>query len=689
MKRNFYKDNVKEPSRANLVPMIYVRKGEFKPKEINDLIYNFKATRHKIQLGGNIESVCGWTFGDPLSNTKEQIEGFVKTYMPWVEKAMAEYDGVMFDLSKTESNKSTNGEDDENLNGDDYVDSIFSEIEELIENVPLEAKDVKIKLEEFKKDLINSISSEEFKEKMRNRIFAKTESLGHEFSFKNKILIALQDPEATYVKSGHGWAIWNRYPAKNAPRIWLWVPNFANQRGILDGETKERLINLTLNKYKVKRIEDLPPNVIEELTVDLRTYFGKQYKMSNNFYDIRFTNVKRGHTDDFIETIKRNRESQVPWFDGTSNETPQTKKLFKIVYDIILDHRITVKFVNSMGGSRGTSSSGVITLLKHEPINAGYVNTAIHEFSHELLHQHYAQSQNPELVKYFVGRKKGRDTVEQQAELCAWIVLKNYGFDMDTNINYTSIWGLNEDNAIEVFDSISNTAQYIVTKINQKLSKNYMTESVKLNESFLPSGQELANMLGYGEIYQASLENKKQMNYNENIKMNQEPQMNMESTQIKLSESEFKEFLTEAVKNVLNEISYGLAKNAYDKMMNKGQEHRACDLNQTFKDINDDDNAKYSLQHDTLDLYGDSYPHEQDIDAIFATQYQRNNNSDVKAFPRKQFARNGKLLNNRDRQTQLNQKHRITTNPKIARSFAKHMKNFDPDTELTRDDFRL
>ena len=54
-----------------------------------------------------------------------------------------------------------------------------------------------------------------------------------------------------------------------------------------------------------------------------------------------------------------------------------------------------------------------------------------------------------------------------------------------------------------------------------------------------------------------------------NQEMYNEPQMNMESMQIKLSESEFKEFLTEAVKNVLNELNWrtyaSAAMKDYDK----------------------------------------------------------------------------------------------------------------------------
>ena len=57
---------------------------------------------------------------------------------------------------------------------------------------------------------------------------------------------------------------------------------------------------------------------------------------------------------------------------------------------------------------------------------------------------------------------------EQQAELCAWMVLKTYGLYYKTNEVYLKNWGLNENTIVEIFDNMSNTASYIIEKINQK-----------------------------------------------------------------------------------------------------------------------------------------------------------------------------------------------------------------------------
>ena len=104
---------------------------------------------------------------------------------------------------------------------------------------------------------------------------------------------------------------------------------------------------------------------------------------------------------------------------------------------------------------------------------------------------------------YFVGKEQGRAKVEQQAELVAWIVLKNFNYDMPTNINYVGIWGLNEKNAASVFDSVAKVAQYIVHGIESNINDVQESKSA-VNESFLPNGLQLATMLGFEDIYKQS-----------------------------------------------------------------------------------------------------------------------------------------------------------------------------------------
>lgn len=662
--------------------------------KLTDRRYGYGAHKGKLPDG---TKVVQFTFGNPKApNQKLIIDQWNR-----IVNAMQEFNGELFDQNGTKLNVSfdenglpsftQNKESDTNVNDVETILDEISDLEDDLDYTELNATDVKEKLTKFKQDLMNCLTSEEFK-KLMNPIIKKKMSLGHKFSLKNTILIMLQDPKATYVKSKSAWQSWGRFVKPDAPAIWLYVPR---GRGNIAFEEKEGIIKYYLNKYKVKGVDDLPPGAKEELKVSLRGYSGSNFKLTPSFYDIRFTSPMKGRKDDFINTIEANKEEEVPWYDGTSEETSQTKKLFNIILNVVKEHGITVNYVDNLGGARGVSKSGVIDLLKNEPINAGYLNTLTHEFSHELLHQSYLKSRNKDLIDYFVGTKQGRKVVEQQAELCAWIVLRNYGFDMQTNINYIGMWGINEDTAMIVFDSVSNTASYIVDKINNEINKYKLTESRMIKETFLPSGEELADMFGYGEMYDAAKYNQEteidnNIDYNEENNINNQ-EMNMESKQIKLSESEFKEFITEAVNNVLNEISRELAQATYDKMIHKGQNSRADDLDMTFREINNDDNAKYSLAGNSLTLVGDKGEENGDLDYRKATKYTYRNDSpseiDVYAHKRL-YDKYGNYVNDAQRIGGHNTKHRITTNPKVARNMARHMKNFNPDTKMTKDDFR-
>ena len=160
------------------------------------------------------------------------------------------------------------------------------------------------------------------------------------------------------------------------------------------------------------------------------------------------------------------------------------------------------------------------------------VNTLCHEFAHELLHQDY-EGKPDELKDYFIGTKQGRSVVEQQAELCAWIVLKEFGYHLNTSINYVGIWGLNKDNAVTIFDTVASVATKITTKIiNNVKSKKVMSENIKHLKEHTITGLDVAKLIGCEDIYLQSARKQKQ---------------NMEQDQI------ITECIKKAVNKVLNE----------------------------------------------------------------------------------------------------------------------------------------
>ena len=391
-------------------------------------------------------------------------------------------------------------------NVQDIIDKLIAKINNArIPNIPgADNKEtIKEKLERFKKELVNITSGDEFKSKIEPIIKFRNAN-NYQYSLGNIILILIQDPEAKLVKpAGHWKKYFNREVKKGAKPIMLWMPTKKTE---YTPEEKEELTIKFLNRKKVNSVDKLSPADKEMLDRKLNQGTAREFDLMPYWYDYRFTE-QMPNTEDVIG----NPGDDVPWFEDNGEETPDLASKFDAILEVINDYGIRLEFKDDLGGARGRSSNGLIELLSNQPKNAGMLNTASHEFAHEILHQKYVKSNNEDMKEYFVGTEEGRAKVEQQAELCAWIVMRCFGYDMPTNINYVGIWGLNQDNAVKVFDSVSNVANLIVKKILQKeKGQEDMFESKRylLRENGVPTGQEIANMVGCGRVYKRAKDKK-------------------------------------------------------------------------------------------------------------------------------------------------------------------------------------
>ena len=150
----------------------------------------------------------------------------------------------------------------------------------------------------------------------------------------------------------------------------------------------------------------------------------------------------------------------------------------------------------------------MIDVLKNISKNIGACNTLIHEFAHEIFHHKNLSDLNTkEWGNLYIGRSS-RQIVEQQAELCAWIVMRFLGYDMKTNINYLGNWGINEENAADVFDQVASASDKIMNLI-AKNYKNSLNESMSFGQL---TGLDVAKMIGpkVEQLYLKSKQNKEQ-----------------------------------------------------------------------------------------------------------------------------------------------------------------------------------
>ena len=344
------------------------------------------------------------------------------------------------------------------------IDELIGRLSVNIESSSIpSANEVKEKLKAFKEDLVNCYDDEEFKAKIEPLI-KFNQALGHAYSFGNVVLIFVQDPQATMVKSRTRWAALNRRIKPNADHIIL----FRSNNAPLTTNEKQAIQGAYLRSVGVNNVEELNPGQKEELSVRLNSGQSRGF-VAYKAYDIRFTEQIEG-TEDLV-----GRKEELQWFDDSSDETEKTINLIEALKSIIQDAGISLGEGNDMGGARGVSMSGRIETLSGTKQNESLFQTLVHEFSHELLHQRFlSRSKDPnsaEWAKFFIGTAQGRGAVEQQAELSAWIVCRFFGINDQTAINYMTIWGMDKANAPRVFDTVAQVATQIYQKICEKLQK--------------------------------------------------------------------------------------------------------------------------------------------------------------------------------------------------------------------------
>lgn len=308
------------------------------------------------------------------------------------------------------------------------------------------AEDVLSKIKELEEKLVNMTSAEEFKEFMRPILRFRNTSK-QKFSFGNTMLIWIQDPEATFVKSIKNWEKeYNREVKSDAKLISLYVP-------------------IGTNKKKEQENDDKDDE--NEKPVKLQRFNEKRFVLMRRFTDIRFTKPMEGKEDKLkdYEQGKKNL-NDLKWHeDGTVDE--DLVVLVNAIEMLCKEEGIDVEKVNkdSLGGAKGVSMKGgkLIRLLDGTEVNEGFAKTAVHELTHSLCHWDNSR------FKF----KKEYGNQEQEAELCAWAVLCVFGYEATTeaSVNYIGAWGLTDKTAREVFKRMSQVITYIVNKIQENIEK--------------------------------------------------------------------------------------------------------------------------------------------------------------------------------------------------------------------------
>lgn len=324
--------------------------------------------------------------------------------------------------------------------------------------------------EEFKKKLAQGVGSKEtmdaLAELTRFRLEMK-KHMGHSLSFMNTILVWFQKPHARDVRSKGEWEEMGYIVKEGATKIILSMPARFRK---LYGAQYDEAVRRFLEREGVDLISDLTPS--QRRRLDRATKYPDPNSGFKPYLAYDISDVVAG------ENAEKFPENNFKWFDADSDETEKERALIDAC--IAFGKSIGVKEYNfvdasELGGSRGSASSSGIINIVNDKRNHGLLSTVIHETAHQIMHWEVVHTTNPNLKKFYQGgsRLRGTEIIEQEAELCAWLVLSGFGYEnQQEHFNYLSNWGMNVNNCNKVFDSIMKVSSFMYEGIEKELKNN-------------------------------------------------------------------------------------------------------------------------------------------------------------------------------------------------------------------------
>ena len=378
------------------------------------------------------------------------------------------------------------------------------EIDELIKNIedgslaPTISKeqesDVKAKLKEFKEMLVNIEDDEEFKKIMKQLVLIKAVQ-GQRFSLGNAILIFIQNMNAGIVNSKSNWfKYYDREVKSNAKPMVVWAPQGSKFKQ--STERKKELKNEFYKKIGKKIGDKLTPAEgirLKELTRD--TVNATRFTLVP-VYSEKDTKQIEG-TEDQLAKAKEARKD-IKWFEDNMI-SDEVRPVYKGLINFAENNKLNVEIVDDLGGARGVSMSGKIQILKNEGNDVGLTKTLVHEITHELLHQKYLKDKGGKSGKFYLGKNIGKDAIEQQAELSAWMFMYSFGFDVKTtSLNYTVMWGGDKDNMVQVFNTVSNVVNFLIDEVNKNIKS--INEGTHTHGTYI-TPEKIADLTGFSKEF--------------------------------------------------------------------------------------------------------------------------------------------------------------------------------------------
>lgn len=455
-------------------------------------VYNTKTGKNPLLI-----------FVDPKTSTdntfefKDKFKEYGMVYLPsklgkyvphawgWVlwngeqDKQMSFVKKFINDLPTLESpqeNGQTRGFDEITSNLGVNIQEILKGVEEASKVATNTGQDPETqkRIDDFKQMLQNELGNEETHKFIEQLVRYRAELKKHNIynlGWTNTILVFFaKQGTATQVRPLGEWQKMGYEAKDGAVPIYLIGKNYKHIA--YTKAQKEKIIQKYLAEKGVATLEELPKSSQYDLMhrrLKGIVVPGSEYQFTYKAYDILDVQPIGGAD---VETEPEEPDSNW-WWDKLPRDEKDDALTQALIEFAQSDEcgNITINTDNTkegLGGARGNATNtGEINLINDEYLR---FPTAVHELTHQLRHWEYASQNNPSL-KRFYNRWAEREIREQEAELCAAFVVANYGYNIQSHLNYVHSWNLTKVNASQVMDQIAEVATFIENGLNKYLKK--------------------------------------------------------------------------------------------------------------------------------------------------------------------------------------------------------------------------
>lgn len=239
--------------------------------------------------------------------------------------------------------------------------------------------------------------------------FLEFQARFHSYSFRNCLLVAMQNPDATHVAGFARWKQLGRFVKKGEKGLMILAP----------------LINRKKREDEAEESDEVVRKV-------------------------------RGFRSVYVFDVSQTEGAPLPEFSRLAGDPGA--KLQKL-QSLVRSYGIDLEFAANLGGARGTSEGGKITIL--EGLDAAEeFSVTVHELAHELLHRSERRKETTRKVR------------ELEAEAVAFVVSRAIGLDAASHsVDYIQLYCGDKELLMQSLDHIQRAAASIIEALESNESQ--------------------------------------------------------------------------------------------------------------------------------------------------------------------------------------------------------------------------